>query len=359
VSAKTKKNLEALLEMILLVADLQDLKANPGRPGMGTVLEAKLDRGRGPVATVLVSNGTLRVGDYFICGAVFGKVRAMLDDRGEQVREAEPSTPVEVLGLEEMPEAGDSFQVVTDTVKAKQIVLYREAKAREQSLAKSSRITLEQLHKQMEAGEVKDLNIILKTDVGGSAEVLTDTLQKLSNDKVRIRVLRAGVGAITESDVLLASTSNGVVIGFNVRPERNAEAVADEEKVDIRLHTISYNLTDEIKLAMTGLLAPVFKEVYQGKAEVRDTFRISKVGMVAGCFVQDGQLKRGNNIRLLRDNVVVHTGKVGSLRRFKDDVNEVRSGMECGVTLENYGDIKAGDIIEAFVTEKVAPEVFA
>jgi translation initiation factor IF-2 len=359
VSAKTKKNLETLLEMILLVADLQDLKANPGRPGMGTVLEAKLDRGRGPVATVLVSNGTLRVGDYFICGAVFGKVRAMLDDRGEQVREAEPSTPVEVLGLEEMPEAGDSFQVVTDTVKAKQIVLYREAKAREQSLAKSSRITLEQLHKQMEAGEVKDLNIILKTDVGGSAEVLTDTLQKLSNDKVRIRVLRAGVGAITESDVLLASTSNGVVIGFNVRPERNAEAVAEEEKVDIRLHTIIYNLTDEIKLAMTGLLAPVFKEVYQGKAEVRDTFRISKVGMVAGCFVQDGQLKRGNNIRLLRDNVVVHTGKVGSLRRFKDDVNEVRSGMECGVTLENYGDIKAGDIIEAFVTEKVAPEVFA
>jgi len=359
VSAKTKKNLEALLEMILLVADLQDLKANPGRPGMGTVLEAKLDRGRGPVATVLVSNGTLRVGDYFICGAVFGKVRAMLDDRGEQVREAEPSTPVEVLGLEEMPEAGDSFQVVTDTVKAKQIVLYREAKAREQSLAKSSRITLEQLHKQMEAGEVKDLNIILKTDVGGSAEVLTDTLQKLSNDKVRIRVLRAGVGAITESDVLLASTSNGIVIGFNVRPERNAEAVAEEEKVDIRLHTIIYNLTDEIKLAMTGLLAPVFKEVYQGKAEVRDTFRISKVGMVAGCFVQDGQLKRGSEIRLLRDNVVVHTGKVGSLRRFKDDVSEVRSGMECGVTIENYGDLKPGDIIEAFVTEKVAPEVFA
>jgi len=359
VSAKTKKNLEALLEMILLVADLQDLKANPGRPGMGTVLEAKLDRGRGPVATVLVSNGTLRVGDYFICGAVFGKVRAMLDDRGEQVREAEPSTPVEVLGLEEMPEAGDSFQVVTDTVKAKQIVLYREAKAREQSLAKSSRITLEQLHKQMEAGEVKDLNIILKTDVGGSAEVLTDTLQKLSNDKVRIRVLRAGVGAITESDVLLASTSNGIVIGFNVRPERNAEAVAEEEKVDIRLHTIIYNLTDEIKLAMTGLLAPVFKEVYQGKAEVRDTFRISKVGMVAGCFVQDGQLKRGSEIRLLRDNVVVHTGKVGSLRRFKDDVSEVRSGMECGVTIENYGDLKPGDIIEAFVTERVAPEVFA
>ncbi len=359
VSAKMKQNLDLLLEMILLVADLQDLKANPGRPAMGSVLEAKLDRGRGPVATVLVSNGTLRVGDYFICGAVFGRVRAMLNDRGEQVREAEPSTPVEVQGLEDMPEAGDSFQVVTDTAKAKQIVLYRESKVREQSLAKSSRITLEQLHKQMEAGEVKELPIILKADVGGSAEVLTDTLQKLSNDKVRIRVLRAGVGAITESDVLLASTSNGVVIGFNVRPERGAEAVAEEEKVDIRLHTIIYNLTDEIKRAMVGLLAPVFKEVYQGKAEVRDTFRISKVGMVAGCFVQDGLLKRGSEVRLLRDNVVVHSGKVGSLRRFKDDVSEVRSGMECGVTIENFGDLKPGDIIEAFVTEKVAPEVFA
>jgi len=359
VSAKTKENTELLLEMILLVADLQDLKANPGRPGMGTVLEAKLDRGRGPVATVLVSNGTLRIGDYFICGAVFGKVRAMLNDRGEQVREAEPSTPVEVLGLEDLPEAGDSFQVVTDTAKAKQIVFYRETKALEQSLAKSSRLTLEQLHKQMEAGEVKELPIILKTDVGGSAEVLTDSLQKLSNDKVRIIVIRSGVGAITESDVLLAATSNAIIIGFNVRPERNVTAIAEQEKVDIRLHTIIYNLTDEIKRAMTGLLEPVYREVYQGKAEVRDTFRISKVGMVAGCFVQDGQLSRGSAIRLLRDNVVVHTGKVGSLRRFKDDVSEVRSGMECGVTIENYSDLKPGDIIEAFVAEKIAPEVFA
>jgi translation initiation factor IF-2 len=359
VSAKTKANLDLLLEMILLVADLQDLKANPSRPGMGTVLEAKLDRGRGPVATVLVSNGTLRIGDYFICGAVFGKVRAMLNDLGEQVRDAEPSTPVEVLGLEDLPEAGDSFQVVTDTAKAKQIVLYRESKALEQSLAKSSRLTLEQLHKQMEAGEVKELPIILKTDVGGSAEVLTDTLQKLSNEKVRISVIRSGVGAITESDVLLAATSNAIIIGFNVRPERNVAAMAEQEKVDIRLHTIIYNLTDEIKRAMTGLLEPVFREVYQGKAEVRDTFRISKVGMVAGCFVQDGQLTRGSEIRLLRDNVVVHTGKVGSLRRFKDDVSEVRSGMECGVTIENYGDLKPGDIIEAFIAEKVAPEVFA
>jgi translation initiation factor IF-2 len=359
VSAKMKQGLEELLEMILLVADLQELKANPSRPGTGTVLEAKLDRGRGPVATVLVRNGTLHVGDFFICGAVFGKVRAMLNDLGEQVREAEPSTPVEVLGLEDMPEAGDSFQVVTDTVKAKQIVLYREAKVREQSLAKSSRLTLEQLHKQMEAGEVKELPVILKTDVGGSAEVLTDTLQKLSNDKVHIRVLHSGVGAINESDVLLASASNAIIIGFNVRPERNAQALAEQEKVDIRLHTIIYNLTDEIKRAMAGLLAPVFREVYQGKAEVRDTFRISKVGMVAGCFVQDGHLMRGSDIRLLRDNVVIHTGKVGSLRRFKDDVSEVRSGMECGVTIENFGDLKPGDILEAFATEKVAPEVFA
>jgi translation initiation factor IF-2 len=359
VSAKMKQNLDLLLEMVILVADLQDLKANPGRPAMGTVLEAKLDRGRGPVATVLVRNGTLRVGDFFICGAVFGKVRAMLDDLGEQVREAEPSTPVEVLGLESMPEAGDAFQVVTDTTKAKQIVIYRESKARDVAMSKSGRLTLEQLHKQMQEGEVKELPIILKADVGGSAEVLTETLEKLSNDKVRIRVLHSGVGAITESDVLLASASNAIVIGFNVRPERNAAAVAEQEKVDIRLHTIIYNLTDEIKRAMSGMLEPVFREVYQGKAEVREVFRISKVGMVAGCLVQDGLLKRGNEVRLLRDNVVVHTGKISSLRRFKDDVSEVRSGMECGVTIENYGDIKQGDVMEAFVTEKVATEVFA
>jgi translation initiation factor IF-2 len=359
VSAKMKINLDLLLEMILLVADLQDLKANPSRPAMGNVLEAKLDRGRGPVATVLVRNGTLHVGDYFICGAVFGKVRAMLNDRGEQIREAEPSTPVEVLGLESMPEAGDDFQVVTDTAKAKQIVLFREAKVREATLAKSSRITLEMLHKKLAAGEVTELPIILKADVGGSAEVLSDTLQKLSNDKVKIRVLRSGVGAINESDVLLASASDAIIIGFNVRPERNTSVLAEQEKVDIRLHTIIYNLTDEIKKAMTGLLEPVFKEVYRGKAEVRDTFRITKVGNVAGCQVQDGSITRDSEVRLLRDNVVVYTGKISSLRRFKDDVSEVKSGMECGITLENFGDIKQNDIIEAFVTERVATEVFA
>jgi translation initiation factor IF-2 len=359
VSAKTQQNLDLLLEMILLVAELQDLKANPSRPAMGTVIEAQLDRGRGPVATVLVRNGTLAVGDFFICGAVFGKVRAMQNDRGAQIRKAEPSTPVEVLGLESLPEAGDDFQVVTDTAKAKQIVNFRDLKLREAAMAKNSRLTLEQLHKQMQAGEVKELPLIIKADVGGSTEVLTEMLQKLTNDKVKVRVIGSGVGAINESDVLLASASNAIIIGFNVRPERKAEALAEQEKVDIRLHTIIYNLTDEIKLAMSGLLSPVYKEVYKGRAEVRDTFRITKVGNVAGCQVLDGVIVQHAEMRLLRDNVVVHTGKIGSLRRFKDDVSEVKSGMECGITIENYGDVKQGDIIEAFVTERVANEVFA
>ncbi len=359
VSARTHQGLELLLEMILLVADMLDLKANATRPAMGTVLEAQLDRGRGPVATVLVRNGTLRVGDFFICGAVFGKVRAMMNDRGTQVRKAEPSMPVEVLGLESLPEAGDDFQVVTDTAKAKQIVNFRDQKAREVALAKTGRLTLEQLHQRMEAGDVKELPIIIKTDVGGTAEVLSETLQKLSNEKVTVRAIRSGVGAINESDVLLASASNAIIIGFNVRPERNATLLADQEKVDIRLHTIIYNLVDEIKRAMTGLLEPVFREIYKGKAEVRETFRITKVGSVAGCIVQDGVVTRDSEARLLRDNVVVHTGKIGSLRRFKEDVSEVKSGMECGITLDNYSDVKQGDIIEAFVTERMATEVFA
>ncbi len=359
VSAKTQQGLELLLEMILLVADMLDLKANPQRPAMGTVLEAQLDRGRGPVATVLVRNGTLSVGDFFICGAVFGKVRAMISDRGAQIRKAEPATPVEVLGLGSLPEVGDDFQVVTDTAKAQQIVKFRDLKDREAALAKSARLTLDQLHKQMEAGEIKELPIILKADVGGSAEVLTEALQKLSNDKVKVRVIRSGVGAVNESDVLLASASNAVIIGFNVRPERAASTLAEQEKVDIRLHTIIYNLTDEIKAAMSGLLEPVFREVYKGKAEVRETFRISKVGNVAGCLVQDGVIPSRSEVRLLRDNVVVHTGKIASLRRFKDDVSEVKGGQECGITLENFPDVKQGDVIEAFVTERVATEVFA
>jgi translation initiation factor IF-2 len=356
VSAKAKTNLDLLLEMILLVSEMQDLKANPDRPAMGTVLEANLDRGRGPVATVLVRNGTLRVGDSFICGAVFGKVRALYDDRGDQVREAGPSIPVEVLGLDSLPEVGDTFQVVTDTAKAKQIVIYREAKAREQSMARGSRVTLEQLHEQLKEGEVKELNVILKTDVGGTAEVLTDMMQKLSNEKVKIRVLRAGVGAVNESDVLLASASEAIIVGFNVRPERSAIALAEQENVEIRLHTIIYELSDELKKAMTGLLAPVFKEAYRGRAQIREVFKISKVGTVAGCMVQDGVIHRDSQVRLLRDNIVIHTGKVESLRRFKNDASEVKAGFECGITLHNFSDIKPGDIIEAFATERVAPE---
>jgi translation initiation factor IF-2 len=352
VSARTKVGIDLLLEMILLSADLLDLKASPARPAMGNVLEAKLDRARGPVATVLVQNGTLRVGDHFICGSVFGKVRAMFDDRGEPVREAEPSTPVEVLGLESVPDVGETFQAVTDTAKAKQIVMYREVKAREVSMSRNTRLTLDQLHDQLKAGEVKDLNIILKTDVGGTAEVLSDTLQKLSNDKVKIRVLRAAVGAITESDVLLATTSQAIIIGFNVRPERNAQALAEQEKVDIRNHTIIYELVDEMKRAMTGMLEPVFKEVYKGRALVREVFRISKVGAVAGCVVNDGVIGRNNEIRLLRDSKIVHTGKILSLKRFKNDASEVKAGFECGISIANYNDLKPGDVIEAFATER-------
>ncbi len=356
VSAKAKQNLDLLLEMILLVADMQDLKANPARPAMGTVLEAQLDRARGPVATVLVRNGSLKVGDYFICGSVFGRVRAMFDDFGAPTREVGPSMPAEVLGFESLPDVGDAFQVVTDTAKAKQIVIYRESKAREVAMSKTNRITLEQFHDQLKEGEVKELNIILKTDVGGTAEVLTDTLQKLSTDKVRIRVLRAAVGAITESDVLLASTSNAIVVGFNVRPERTAQALAEQEKVDIRLHTIIYELADELKRAMTGMLEPVFKEVYKGRAQVREVFRISKVGTVAGCMVQDGSITRDAEVRLLRDNVVIHTGRVIGLKRFKNDASEVKSGFECGISLANFNDVKPGDVIEAFATERVATE---
>jgi translation initiation factor IF-2 len=359
VSARAKQNLDLLLEMVLLVADMQDLKANPARPGMGNVLEAKLDRGRGPVATVLVQNGTLSVGDYFICGSVFGKVRAMYDDRGRPIRSGGPSMPVEVLGLDSLPEVGDTFQVVTDTAKAKQIVIYREVKAREQAMARTKRLTLEELHEQLKAGEIKELPIILKTDVSGTAEVLSDALRKLSTDKVKIRVLHSSVGAITETDVLLASASNAVVIGFNVRPERNAAQLAERDKVDVRLHTIIYELIDEMKRAMVGLLEPVYKEVYRGRAEVRDTFKITKVGSVAGCIVQDGQLTRDSSVRVLRDNVVVHTGKIGSLRRFKNDVSEVKSGAECGVTIDNFGDFKPGDVFEAYVTERVAVETMA
>ncbi|HLH02987.1 MAG TPA: translation initiation factor IF-2 [Bryobacteraceae bacterium] len=358
VSAKTGQNLDLLLEMILLVADIQDLKANPNRPATGTILEAKLDRGRGPVATMLVRNGTLRVGDFFICGALFNKVRAMFDDRGNPAKEAEPSMPVEVIGLEDLPEVGDNFQVVSDTSKAKQIVIYRESKARDAAMAKGARVaSLASLNQQFAEGELKDLNLIIKADVGGTAEVLSDTLQQLSNEKVRVRVLRTGVGAITEDDVLLASASEAIIIGFNVRPERNAQSTAEQQKVDIRLHSIIYELIDEVQRAMTGLLEPVYKETIVGHAEVRETFRISKVGTVAGCYVSDGAIRRDAQIRVLRDGEVVHTGRIEALKRFKNDASEVKNGLECGISLVNYNNIQVGDRFEAFTMERIAPEL--
>ena len=356
VSAKQKTNLNLLMEMILLTADLQELKATPGRAASGLVLEAKLDRGRGPVGTILVQNGTLHAGDNFVVGNVYGKVRAMFDDRGKSLKEAPPATPVEIIGLEGLPQAGDQFVVVTDREKARDISEYREQKAREAALAKSSRVSLEGLAEQLKTAGMKELNIILKADVQGSVEVLGDLLGRLSNDKVRLKLLRSGIGAITETDVLLASASNAIIIGFSVRPERKAQELADQEKVDIRLHSIIYELQDEIKRAMTGLLEPTIKETYQGRADVLETFRIPKVGTIAGCRVSDGLIKRDSEVRLLRDNVVMFKGKVGSLRRFKDDASEVRSGMECGISISNYGDIKVGDVIEAFVTERIAAE---
>ncbi len=359
VSAKKKTNLNLLMEMICLVADLGELKATPERAATGVVLEAKLDRGRGPVATVLVQNGTLNAGDNFVVGNVYGKVRAMFDDRGAQLKTAPPSTPVEIIGMEALPQAGDQFVVVADRDKARGISEYREQKSREAALAKSSRVSLEGLAEQIKAAGTKELNVILKGDVQGSVEVITDLLTKLSNDKVRLKLLRSGVGAITETDVLLASASNAIIIGFNVRPERKAQEIAEQEKVDIRLHSIIYELQDEIKRAMSGLLEPTFKEHYQGRAEVLNVFRIPKVGTVAGCRVSDGLIKRDSEVRLLRDNVQVFKGKVGSLRRFKDDASQVTNGMECGISISNYGDIKVGDVIEAFATERIAAEVIA
>jgi translation initiation factor IF-2 len=359
VSAKQKTNLNLLLEMVCLVADIGELKATPERAATGVVLEAKLDRGRGPVATLLVQNGTLRASDNFVVGNVYGKIRAMFDDRGAALQTAPPSTPVEILGMEGLPQAGDQFVVVADRDKARGISEYREQKFREATLAKSSRVSLEGLAEQIKSAGTNELNIILKGDVQGSVEVLSDLLTRLSNERVRLRLLRSGVGAITETDVLLASASNAIIIGFNVRPERKAQELAEQEEVDIRLHSIIYELQDEIKRAMTGLLEPTIKENYLGRAEVLDTFRIPKVGTVAGCRVSDGVIKRDSEVRLMRDGVVVFKGKIGSLRRFKDDAKEVTNGMECGISIANYGDIKARDVIEAFVTERIAAEAMA
>jgi len=357
VSAKKHLNLDKLEEMICLVADVNEQKAQPDRPAVGTVIEAKLDRGRGAVASILVQNGTLRTGDSYIVGNTFGKIRAMFDDRGRPITEAGPSTPVEILGLEGMPDAGDTFLVMADRDKAKGIAQYRKMKEREAQLAKSSRVSLEGLAEQIKQAGMKDLNLILKGDVQGSVEVLADSLQRMSTEKVRVRVLHSGVGAITESDVLLASASNAVVIGFNVRPDRKAGEVAERENVEIRLHSIIYELQDEITKAMYGLLEPVFKENYAGRAEVRNVFKITKVGQIAGCVVTDGLIKRDQQVRLLREGAEVWKGKIASLKRFKDDVSEVRQGVECGIDLAGHKDIRVGDVIESFTTETLAAEL--
>jgi len=356
VSAKKKQNLELLLEMVLLVSEIGELKANPKRHASGTVLESKLDKGRGPVATVLVQDGTLHVGDTFLAGPIVGRVRALIDDRGRSVKLAPPSTPVEVLGLTGLPQPGDVFQVA-DAARARQIAAFREEQAKTRALvAKGGRLTLESLQAQIAEGGIKELPIIIKADVQGSAEVLADTLTKLTDEKVKIRIIHAGVGAVNESDVLLASASNAIVIAFNVRPDRNAEDIAARERVDIRQHSVIYNVTDEMKKAMTGLLEPTFKQVRLGSAEVRNTFKVPKFGTIAGCLVTEGRITRAGETqaRLVRDNVVVYEGKIGSLRRFKDDVSEVKTGFECGIGFERFNDIKIGDVIEVFVMERVA-----
>jgi len=355
VSAKQKTNLDLLLEMILLVADLKELKANPRRLASGVVLEAKVDIGRGRVVTVLIQNGSLRVGDVFVAGAVHGRVRALIDDRGRSIESAGPSMPVEIQGLQDLPQAGDSFQVFEDAGKARQVAELRQAKLREKALRTTARVSLEALYEQMRQGTVKELPIILKADVQGSVEVLSDVLNKLSTEKVKVRILHSAAGAITETDALLASASNAIIIGFSVRPERKAQELADAEGVEIRLYTVIYNVANDIKNAMIGMLEYTTREKYLGRAEVRETFRVPKFGLVAGSYILDGIVRRNSDVRLLRDSIVIHEGKIISLRRFKDDVAEVKSGFECGIGLEHFSDVKVGDIIEAYTVEKVQP----
>ena len=349
VSAKTGKGLDDLLELIALQAEIMELKANPDKPARGHVVEAKLDRGRGPVATVLVQEGTLHQGDVFVCGVFSGRVRALFNDQGRKIKEAGPSMPVEIQGFEGVPEAGEEFVCLEDEKTARRIAESRATKLREKELAKVSRVTLENFLKQSaDAQETLVLNVVLKADVQGSLEAITESLRKLSTEKVRIDIIHGGAGAISESDVMLAAASNAIIIGFNVRPTAKVKEVAEQEQVDIRFYDIIYKLVDEIKSAMAGLLAPVSKEVYLGQAEVRQTFSVPKVGLIAGCMVTDGKLTRTANVRLLRDGVVVYTGKIASLKRLKDDAREVVRNLECGVGLENFHDIKIGDVIEAF-----------
>jgi translation initiation factor IF-2 len=348
VSAKTHEGIPNLLEMLLLQADILELKANPDKLARGTIVEAKLDRGRGPVATVLVQEGTLHVGDAFVCGVFHGKVRALIDDRGHKVEQAPPAFPVEILGLQGVPQAGDSFVAVADEAKARQVAEFRQSKQRETELAKTSRVSLEDLYSQIKTGDVKELRVVLKADVQGSVEALTEALGRLSTGEVKFRVIHGSVGGITESDILLAAASNAIVIGFNVRPEPKGASLAAQEGVDVRLYTIIYEAIADVRAAMEGLLAPTFREQTHGRVEIRQIFTIPGAGVVAGCHVAEGKIQRGSLVRLLRDHVVVHEGKLASLRRFKDDVREVSAGYECGLALENFQDLKQGDVVEAY-----------
>lgn len=352
VSAKNRTGLDELIEMILLVAEIQQLRANPNKRARGTIIEAELDKGRGPVVRVLIQHGTLEVGNAFVAGVCFGRVRAMVNDKGKKIKSAGPSTPVELTGLTELPQAGDPFIVFEDERKAREIAARRAARLKESELGTNTRITLDDLYQHIQDGEIKELNVIIKADVHGSVEVLKSSLEKINIEGVRVKIIHSGVGAITESDIILASASNATIIGFNVRPEPAAKQTAEQENVDIRLHRVIYSAIEEIEAAMTGMLDPEFKEVVIGHAEIRDVFKISK-NIIAGCMVTDGKLSRSAEARVIRDGIVIYEGKIETLRRFKDDVREVAQGYECGMMLDKFNDIKEGDIIEAFIMEAV------
>ena len=354
VSAQTKEGIDTLLEMIILTAEMKELKANPNKPARGAIIEAQLDKGRGPVATVLVQEGTLNVGDPIVAGAAYGKIRAMMDDKGRRVKKAGPSKPVEILGLSEVPAAGETFYVAANEKQARQLAESVIAKSRKDMLKDTpQKVSLDDLFNQIQSGNVKELNIVVKADVQGSVEAVKQSLEKLSNDEVRIRIIHGGVGAITESDVMLATASNAIIIGFNVRPEPSAKAFADEEKVDVRLYRVIYNAIEDITAAMKGMLDPVYEEKVIGHAEVRQLFKASGVGVIAGSYVLDGKFQRNAQARILRDNIVVYEGEIESLKRFKDDVKEVNTGYECGLVFKKFNDIKEGDIVEAFIMVEV------
>jgi len=353
ISAKFNQNIDELLEMVTLVADMKELKANPNRNAKGTVIEAQLDKGRGPVATVLVQNGTLKTGDIVVAGTATGRVRAMVDDRGNKVKKAGPSVPVEIIGLSEVPSGGDILYAVDDEKKAKAVVEKRKEKIKEDSIKSRSAVSLDALFDQIKQGEVKDLNIIVKADVQGSVEAVKQSLVKLSNEEVRVSCIHGGVGGVTESDVMLAAASNAIIVGFNVRPDNGAIASAKQNDVDIRLYRVIYHAIEEIEAAMKGMLAPKFRENVLGHAEVRNTFKVSGVGTIAGGYILDGKISRNSQVRIVRDGIIVHEGILSSLKRFKDDVKEVATGYECGIGIENFNDIKDGDIIESFVMEEI------